>query len=90
MSDVVIQTWLPLGTVTLAAAICLSVGHSLWEARSYPLSGRNDRNAYVASVVAELPKVEALAPDPRWGFFGAASNWRELGRCETKHDPRMR
>jgi hypothetical protein len=35
-------------------------------------------------------KVEALAPDPSWGFFRAASNRRELGRCDTKHDPRMR
>ncbi len=85
-----IQTWLPLVTVTLAAAICLSVASFIWEARSYPLSGRNDRNAYVASVVAELPKVEALAPDPSWGFFWATSNWRELGRCEIKHDSRMR
>ena len=84
-----IQTWLPLVTVTLAAAICLSVASFIWEARSYPLSGRNDRNAYVASVVAELPKVEALAPDPSWASSGPPETGGNWG-CETQHGPRMR
>jgi hypothetical protein len=74
-----IQTWLPLATVTLAAAICLSVASFIMGSTKLPLSRCNDRNVYVASVVAELPKVEALAHDPSWGFFWAASNWRELG-----------
>jgi hypothetical protein len=32
----------------------------------------------------------AQSPDPSWGFFSAASNWRNWRRrYETKHDPRM-
>src|SRR5947208_87503 len=38
-----------------------------------PMSGRNDR------ISRNFRQVEALAPDPSWGFFWAASNWRELG-----------
>jgi hypothetical protein len=46
-----IQTWLPLVTVTLAAAICLSVASFIMGSTKLPpCSGRNDRNGHVASL----------------------------------------
>jgi len=59
------QTWLPLVTVTLAAAICLSVASFIMGSTKLPpRRGVTTGMAIVASVVADLPKTEASAQSP--------------------------
>jgi hypothetical protein len=88
-----IQTWLPLVTVTLAAAICLSVASFIMGSTKLPpCRGVTTGMVIVASVVADLPKTEAPAqsPRPQLGLLFGRLTWRNWRRrYETKHDPRM-
>ena len=69
-----VQTWLPLLTVALTAAICFSVASFMMGPMqkassaiiSTPHSGRNDRNGMVRVHLATLPKTidEALGKAP--------------------------
>jgi hypothetical protein len=81
-----IQTWLPLVTVTLAAAICLSVASFIMGSTKLPLVRGVTTGTVMLRVCRGPSEDGSPSPSPPFGRL----NWRNWRRLyETKHDPRM-